>query len=145
MKKDLDKARELLMQVLGQSATLDSRFLHRVYWGLMEAEKELSGHTPFNVEDKISHINKAERWASELASKRLDTGPRLHVKLEQYIIQGRKASLELRREQGSVEASRSKSDAIEGIDRTLEELKEKDPTWYDKNKKYARCWRARFV
>lgn len=58
---------------------------------------------------------------------------------------GRKASLELRREPSSVEASRSKSDAIEGIDRTLEELKEKDPTRYDKNEKLARKWQARFV
>lgn len=145
MKKDLDEARGLLMQALGQSAIPDSHFLHRVYWGLMTVEKELSCYTSFDVEVKISYINEAERWRLKLASQPLDTGPRIHMELERYIIQGRKASLELRREPSSVEASRSKSDAIEGIDRTLEELKEKDPTRYDKNEKLARKWQARFV
>ena len=145
MIKDLDEARRLLKQVLDQSETLSSHSLHRVYWGLMIAEKELSCHRSFNDEDKISHIDKAKEWNSKLPSQNLETGPSIHVDLELYIIQGRKASLELRRNSASVEAKKSKVDAIKGIDRTLEELKEKDPNKYYKVVKHVQQWRARII
>ena len=144
MKKDLEGARKLLKQVLHQSETLSSHSLYRVYWGLMIAEKELSCYTSFNDEDKMSHIDKARKWNSKLVAQNLDTGPRIHVDLERYIIQGRKALLELEVKPDFVEASRSKDDAIKGIDRMLEELKGKDHIKYDEVVKNAQKWRRRF-
>ena len=143
MKKDLEQAQELLMQVRNLQEILSSDFLRRVYWGLMIAEKELSCHGSFVDEEKISHITKAEEWNSTLLSQDLDTGPRIHV--ERYIIQGRKASLKIRMNLAPVEARKSKVDAIEGIDRMLEELKEKDPNKYTEIEKHARQWQASII
>ena len=140
MKKDLEEAQELLMQVRNLQETLSSDFLRRVYWGLMVAEKELSCHRSLIDEDKILHITKAEEWNSRLLSQDLDSGPRIHV--ERYIIQGRKASLNLRMNLAPVKARNSQIDAIEGIDRMLEELNERDPNKYMEIEKHARQWRA---
>ena len=104
----------------------------------MIAEKYLSCYKPFNDEDKILHIEKAEEWKSKLLSQNLDTSPQIYV--EGYIIQGRKASLTLRMNLAPVEASRSKDDAIKGIHRILEELKEKDLNEYNRIQKNARGW-----
>lgn len=143
MRNDLEEARKILTQVQDLPETLSSDFLRRVYWGLMIAEKELSCHGSFVDEEKISHITKAEEWNSRLLSQDLDTGPRTHV--ERYIIQGRKASLKIRISLSPVEARKSKVDAIEGIDRMLEELKEKDPNKYTEIEKHARQWRASII
>ena len=147
VKKDLEEGREILIQALRQSPSLEPSLLHRVYWGLMIAEQQLSGYKFPHLEDNILHINEAERWRLKLVSERLrlDIGQQILLNLEQYIIQGRKASLELKREPGLVEASRSKNDAIKGIDSMLEEMKEKDPTKYHENKGNALGWRTRFV
>ena len=145
MQKDLNEAQELLMQALDQSTLLDPRLVHRVYFGLMIVEKEISCRTSFGVEEKISHIKKAKDWGSKLLVEDLETGRRIHVKLELYIIQGRQAVLELRQEPESEAAHRSKKDAIEGIDRMLDELKQKDRTRYEENEKLARKWRTRIV
>ena len=144
MRNDLDEARKILTQVLDLPETLSSDSLRRVYWGLMVAEKELSCDRSFNHEDnneaKTLHIEKAEEWNSKLLSQNLDTSLRIRVHLERYIIQGRKASLALKREPESLEASRSRDDAIKGIDRKLKELKEKDLNKYKEVQKYARQW-----
>ena len=145
MRKDLYEARKILTQVLDLPENLSSDSLRRVYWGLMIAGKELSCDRSLNDEEAMLHIEKAEEWNSKLLSLNLDTSRRIHANLEKHIIQGRKASLELKREPGSLEASRPKDAAIEGIDKCLEELKAKDLDKYNEVERHARQWRARIL
>ena len=115
----------------------------------MIAERDFSCETPFEVEEvleeKISHIKEAKNWGLELLKQSLDTGHRIHVQLELYIIQGRQAMLELGQKPNLAAAFRSKDELIEGIDENLNELKKKDRTRYDENEQLARIWRRRFV
>lgn len=112
----------------------------------MIAEKEYSCKTSFGDEEKISRIKKAGEWGSKLIHlQSLPPGRRIHVRLELYILQGRQAVLELRLKPGSIEARKSKDDAIEGIDKSLDELKKEDPMRYDENEALARVWRACFI
>ena len=142
MRNDLDEAQKILTQVQDLPETLSSDSLRRVYWWFMVAEKELSCHGSLSGKDKMLHIKKAEEWNSKLLSLNPGTRDRIHANLEKYIIQGRKASLELKQDPESLEASRSKDEALDGIDRTLEELKEKDLNKYKEVEKNARQWRA---
>ena len=140
MKKDLEEAKKLLEKALKQSGALNSDSLIRVYWGLMIVEKKLSCDRSI-TEVKLSHIKEAEIWKSKILSQNLDTDTQNAVTLEEHIIRGRKARLELKLRPESVEARRAKDDAIREIDGILEELKEKNLNKYNDTVKYVQQWR----
>ena len=145
MKTDLESARQILLQLEDQPANLESSLLRRVYWGLMIAEKELSCHTPADVHGKIAHIEAAEGWSDKIASQQLKYSERLSIELEQHIIRGRRAVLELRHRPGLEEIILLKNDAIAGIECKLEELEKVDLDRYHKHERLAREWRNRLM
>ncbi len=112
----------------------------------MVAEKELSCYKRFDVQEKLSHIKEAERYC-EAAAKAEEQSPnasvRVHVKLEHYIIKGRRALLEFERGADTDKVCRLKQDAIKRLDQALEEMKVIDQLKFVQVLSSARAWRKR--
>jgi len=147
MKKDLETARQALLKALDGSKMLDSALLELIYWGLMVAEKELSCYKDFEVQEKIRHVEMAQRYGSEVAklvSQSFDAGLRVQVTLEQYILMGRKAILQFRQGGDMDKARRLKLDAVNGIESALEELQVLDHARFEENVEAALDWQDKF-
>ncbi len=107
---------------------LDSSLRLQIYWDLMVVEKELGSHKGFEDVEKIEHVKKALEYnvkAFETVSWSSDPGLQVQVRVEQYIIKVRKATLEIRQGEGE--------EAAKELIGALKELEIKYPDRYEKN------------
>ena len=142
-KEDLEAARQEFLRVLQPPTVLDSSLRLKVNWGLMVAEKELSCYKDFDIEKKLNHIKEAGRYC-EAAAKAEEESPnasvRVHVKLEHYIIKGRRALLEFERGADTDKVCRLKRDVVMRINQALGEMEVIDPGKFNKVRRSAEAW-----
>ena len=135
---DLVKAQQILTQLRREE--LEQSHLQKMLWGFILVEKELSCYRDFDLPEKIRHLEKAERYMSELdehVPRDPETGLRVHIKLEQEIIKGRKALLDFRGGADMDNVRQRNSEAVKGIERALKKLRKVDRDRFKKVEKYA--------
>ena len=126
---------------------LESSLRRRIYWGLMTGEKELSCYKGLDTVKKMGHINKAQRYCTEveeIVSQSGDASLDAQVSLERHIIEGKKALLDFKQTGDVDKLKRSKSKAKDGIDASLGKLQVVDPRSYDEVSEAAKVWRKKF-
>ena len=147
MKEDLEVALSILSDAEVRSIGLDSSLLQRIYWGLLLVEKDLSCQRGLDKTKKIEHVEKAQGYGIEVERIVLgssNTSLRAQLSLEQQILKGRKATLSSDRVANSDALIREKSDAIDGIDKAMEDLRVVDPVSFKKASGAALKWRETF-
>ncbi len=147
MKEDFEAALHLFLQVEDGSTDLDSPLRRRIYWGLMAVNEELSCLRGLGNVKKMEHINEAQRYSIE-AKKTIspsDASLRAQVSLEQHIIEGIKASLSYGTESDMDKVKELKWKAINGLDASLEKLREVDKESHDQVYERAMRWRKTFL
>ena len=144
---NLEAALQILLKAEVEKERLDSSLRRRIYWGLMAVEKELSGSPNFLAAKKREHINQAQQYLVEvrmIVRQSSNASLDAQVSLEQHIIDGRKAILDLSVRNDVEELKRSKSKAKAGIDASLRKLQEIDPKSYDNVVEAAKEWHEKF-
>jgi hypothetical protein len=148
MKADFEEARQRFLQAEVGSRDLGPSLRLRIHWGLMAAEKELSQCRGFEKVKKIEHINEAQRYgieADKLVSRFSDASLRAQLSLEQHIIEGLKALLHFEIERDVENLKKSKWKAVNGIDASLEKLREVDVESHNEVFKLAMEQRKKFA
>ena len=146
-REDLEAALQILSIPEVNLKSLKSSLRRRVYWGLMTVKKELSCYKGFETVEKMVHINKAQRYCTEvenIVSQSYDASLDAQVSLERHIIEGKKALLDFKLVGDVDKLKRSKLEAKNGIDASLGKLQEVDPRSYDEVSEAAKVWRKKF-
>ena len=147
-KEDLEAARQEFLRVLQSPTVFDSSLHLKANWGLMVAEKELSCYKNFDIEEKLNHIKEAGRYC-KAAAKAEERSPnasvRVHVKVEHYIIKGRRVLLEFERGADTDKVCRLKRDVVMRLDQALGEMEVIDPDKFNKLQVSTTAWRKRIT
>ena len=144
MKEDLEEALMILLDVEGSPISLDSSLLHRIYWGLLLVEKGLSCQSGLDKMKKIEHVEQAQRYSERIILQSSDTSLRAQLSLEQQILKGRKATLISGSGTNGDVLARLRSEAVDGMDKAMEELRVVDPASFNKVCGAAFKWRTTF-
>lgn len=97
----------------------------------MVAKKELASYKNFEDEVKIEHVKEALKYNTKFSDiVPYSSKPGLKVRVEQYLLIMKKATLKIRQGGGSNRVSEEGADASNKIPRVLKELKNKYPEIY---------------
>lgn len=135
-------------ELLESSSLENAAAFVRVYYGLMNVEMDMSYNRELSLEERGSHLQKAEDFGSEalaFARKSPNAGDVAQVKLEQAVVKGRRAEFEVKRGVSSQEIRRMKNDALRDISGALRELQESNRSNFNENLIWAEQWRDRLT
>lgn len=133
--------------VLGRSPNPDPAGFTQVYYQLMNVEMEMSYHRAMSAEDKMSHLKAAECYGVEASSWARNGGTAgcvTQVMLQQAVLKGRRAEVDVRLGLSPQEARRQKDEAIAAITGALQALQFFKRPNLAETTVWAMNWRNRF-
>ena len=114
----------------------------------MNVEMDMSYNRELSLEERGSHLHKAEDFGGEalaFARRSPNAGDVAQVKLQQAVVKGRRAEFEVKRGVSPQEIRRLKDEALRDISGALRELQESNRSNFNENQVWAKQWSNRLT